>query len=110
VTDEGFGELLNTVDRLPAPCPRGHQRERMRVFEQAVTWSCGAVRWLPSRASQFEARVPNPTGRMPRAVCPECGRTVALRNDKRLRGHGFGQRRSGPPCPGSGTLPGEVVS
>ena len=52
VTDSSFGELLNTVEHLPAPCPRGHAQEQMRVYERATRWSCGAVRWLPRLPAQ----------------------------------------------------------
>lgn len=47
MTDEGFGELLNTVDHLAVPCPRGHKNERMFVYETAVRWACGKVTQLP---------------------------------------------------------------
>jgi hypothetical protein len=52
VTDTEFGELLNTVNHLPTPCPRGHQQERMYVYERAVRWSCGKVELLPPIAVQ----------------------------------------------------------
>lgn len=47
-----FGELLNTIDHLITPCPRGHIEDRLYVYERAARWSCGKVEWLPPLAVQ----------------------------------------------------------
>ncbi|WP_134667885.1 hypothetical protein [Amycolatopsis sp. CFH S0078] len=116
MSDEGFGELLNTVDRAPYPCPRRHEDERMRVFEDAVRWACGAVTPLPLLPEKVRAlkppAKPRTAGvlRMRRGTCPVCGRDVAIHWDGTVHAHGHadrsGDRRDrANNCPGTGQKP-----
>lgn len=119
MSDEGFGELLNTVDRSAYPCPRGHENERMLVFEDAVQWTCGMVRWLPLLPEKVRALKPPAASkpsllRMRRGACPVCERDVAIYWDGTVHSHGRSDRsgdRRDPAnkCPGTGRKPGAAA-